>query len=315
MRTILLLLALLPTAALGGAVEHFEAGDFDLAVQAAEKDLAREPKRLDALIILGRAHLAADRPAEAVAALRRAAAVEPPSAEAHYRLGQALTIQISQSGVWRKVLLSDDIGAAFERAVELAPDDSEYRYALFEFYRHAPSFVGGGMVKARKQAAALAKLDPARGHRANAALLLQEGRVGEAEAQLRAAIAAAPDVADHRYALGYFQQNQKRWSAAFGTFDQILERFPAEKQALFQIGKTAAVSGQQVDAGIRALQRYVKHKPKADEPPLSWAQYRLGQLLERQKKPDEAAGAYRRALELDPRLSDARQALRALGGS
>ena len=298
--------------ALAGSREHFEAGDFAAAVDAAQQELERAPRQLDALLVLGQAQLTLGRTAAGVATLRQAATLHADSAEAHYRLGQALTLYVAEAGTWRRLWSAGDIGDAFERAVELEPTNGEYRWALFEFCRHAPAIIGGGRKKARAHARLLAEHDPGRGHRARAALLLQEGKVADAEKALLTAVAARPAEADHRYALGYFYQDQERWDEAFAQFERIAREFPGELEAQFQIGKTAATSGQRVDEGIRALERYLRYKPKAGEAPHAWAHFRLGQLHERRRDTAAAKVQYQAALKLDPRLADARQALRAL---
>lgn len=304
----------LPIVAAAGSrpLELFEAGDFEPAAAAARSTLQADPGDLTALLVLGRAQMTLDHAAEAVATLRRATAEHPHSAEAQYRLGQALSLRVAQANTWRRIMLSDDIGAAFSQAVALEPANPEYRWALFEFCRRAPGFVGGGRKRAVAEAAALARIDPARGLRAQAALLAQDGKLEQAEARLRAAVAAAPDVPDHRFALGYFYQEQERWDPAFAVFEEIEQRFPQEAQALFQLGKTAALSGQRLATGENALQRYLQYKPRSGEPPLAWAHYRLGMIYEHRKALDAAAEHYALARDLDPRLDDARAALAAV---
>lgn len=313
MKALLAALALAwPLSAGAGSAALFEAGDFREAETAAQRELRDKPTNLVALLVLGRTQLTLDRPADAVRTLQAAVQHHPQSAEAYYRLGQAVTLRVAESSTWRRMFLAGDIGEAFERAVELDPDNAEYRWALFEFCRQAPGMVGGGRKKARVQATALARLDPARGHRAEAALLLQDERTAEAERKLRVAIDQAPAVPDHRFALGYFYLQLERWNEAFATFTEITERFRKEHQAWFQIGRTAAMSGQRLDVGERALRRYLKYKPKSGEPPLAWAHYRLGQIHEQRHATRAAATAYEAALALDPRHGDARAALGAL---
>lgn len=313
MKLLVALLVAGPVLGDANALQLFDAGEFSQAARAAARELENEPDRLASLVVLGRAQLTLDRAADAVQTLHRAARAHPQSAEAFYRLGQALTVRFAEVGTWRRMFLADDIGDAFARAVELVPDNAEYRWALFEFCRQAPGMVGGGRRKARAQAAALAELDAPLGHRARAALLAQDGRDDAAEAELHAAIAAGPDVADHRYALGYFYLLRERWDDAFAVFDDVVRRFPQEAQALFQVGKTAAMSGQRLDTGASALQRYLQHKPKAGEPPLAWAHYRLGLIHEQRGDRAAAAAAYEAALAGDPRLREAQRALAALG--
>lgn len=295
-----------------GSREHFEAGDFAAAEAAAHRELERVPGQLEALLVLGQVQLTLGRTSEGVATLRQATDLHADSAEAHYRLGQALTLSVAAAGTWTRIWTAGDIGDAFERAVELEPTSGEYRWALFEFCRHAPAIIGGGRKKAREQARLLAQHDPARGHRARAALLLQDGKVGDAEKALITAVEVRPAEADHRYALGYFYQNHERWDDAFAQFERIGREFPGELEAQFQIGKTAVLSGQRIDHGIRALQRYLQYKPKAGEAPHAWAHFRLGLLHERRRDTAAARAEYQAALKLDPQFADARQALRAL---
>src|SRR5688572_26899591 len=115
-----------PGLASASALDLFDAGEFAQAVAAAEGELEREPDRLASLIVLGRAQLTLDRAAEAVQTLRRTARLHPQSAEAYYRLGQALTVRVAESGTWRRMFMADDIGDAFARAVELEPGNAEY---------------------------------------------------------------------------------------------------------------------------------------------------------------------------------------------
>jgi tetratricopeptide (TPR) repeat protein len=306
----LLLLVACSLASAESPQELFDRGDFEAAAQAARAS----PDNAENRILLGRALLAADRPEAAVKALQDAVKHSPDSAEAHYRLGQALASWITRVNVFRQMGMAGDIGDAFKRAVELRPDNPEYRWALFEFYRQAPGIAGGGRDKAEKEAQRLAQLEPGRGHRARGALLLDDKKIAEAEEAYRAAVTAAPDIADHRAALGYFFQHSQRWDEAFATFEEIAKRFPKDMNAHYQIGKTAVLSGLRLEQGAAALKRYLQHKPKVDEPPLSWAHYRLGQIYAAMKNVQAARGEYEAALKLDPAHADARAALEALGG-
>ena len=308
------LLLVVPLLGHAGSRELFDAGDFAPAEAAAQAELKKDPDNLAALLVLGQVQLTFDRTAEAVQTLRDATRHHPESAEAYYRLGQALTLRFGKASTWRRMFMAGDIGDAFEQAVALEPRNAEYRWALFEFCRHAPGMVGGGRRRAEAHARALAGIDPAFGHRARSALLAQDGRMKEAEEQLHAAIAARPEEPDHRYALGYFYQGEERWAEAFATFEEIARRFPAELEAQFQLGKTAAISGQRLDDGVQALQRYVQYKPKAGEPPLAWAHYRLGLIHQQRRDRAAAAAAYEAALKLDPGFRDARAALAELRG-
>lgn len=300
---------LIALALAASALELFQQGDFQAATAAAQATLVEQPSDVDARLVLGRAQLELGDAAGAVATLEDAARIAPENAEVHYRLGQARLALLPGVGFLRRMSLGRDIGHAFARAVQLAPDNPDYHWAYFEFCRHAPPFAGGGRKRTLHELAVLDRLDAGRGHRARAALLADNGDMDKAEAELKAAVASAPDEPDHRFALGYFYQDASRWDDAFATFQEIARRFPEERQALFQIGKTASLSGTHTDEGLSALREYLAHKPGPEEPPLSWAHYRLGLLLARQNERDAARREFEAALSMDEHLDEARSAL------
>jgi tetratricopeptide (TPR) repeat protein len=304
--------SLMIALAAASATELFQEGEFTAAIAAAQARLAEQPGDTEARIVLGRTQLELGDAAAAAATLREAARLAPDSAETHYRLGQALTAQLPQVNFFRRMSIGSDVGDAFRRAVELAPDNGEYHWALFQFCRHAPPFAGGGRKRTEQELAVLDRLDPARGHRARAVILKEDDKPQAAEAELRAAVEASPGVADHRFALGYFYQQAARWDDAFATFEEIVQRFPGQWQAHFQIGKTASLSGRRIDAGVAALRRYLQHQPRPEEPPLARAHYRLGLLHQKQQDRDAARSEFKAALEMDAGLDEARMALASL---
>jgi TolA-binding protein len=79
--------------------------------------------------------------------------------------------------------------------------------------------------------------------------------------------------------------------------------------ALFSIGRTAAVSGQQLARGEQALQQYLRGQRAPTDPPLSNANYRLGQIYEKQNRKAEAKAAYEAALRSNPSFREASVAL------
>ena len=81
---------------------------------------------------------------------------------------------------------------------------------------------------------------------------------------------------------------------------------------LYQIGRTASLSGLHLDRGEEALKAYIA-SPLANGPAPANAHYRLGMIYEKKGAKDLARREYQLALELNPRLEDAEKALRALG--
>jgi tetratricopeptide (TPR) repeat protein len=167
---------------------------------------------------------------------------------------------------------------AYEKAVELDPRNIDARWSLMEFCRQAPSIAGGGTDKALVQANEIKKLDPSRG---------------------RIAVASVY-VADKKYEL------------AFGEFDQALQANPADYSALFQTGRLAAISGQQLDRGLGLLQQCLTQTPPEGQPGHAAVHWRIGNILERKSDPAGARAAYEAALRVDPKFPQAIESLKKL---
>lgn len=104
----------------------------------------------------------------AIAEFKAAVAAQPDSSIAHLWLGRALGRKIEKAGPLKAMRMVHDVRRAFEQAVMLDPNNVEACSDLLEFYLGAPRSFGGGIDKAKAQADAIAKLDPAMGQHARA---------------------------------------------------------------------------------------------------------------------------------------------------
>jgi tetratricopeptide (TPR) repeat protein len=126
-------------------------------------------------------------------------------------------------------------------------------------------------------------------------------------------LARSPGSPKLRRSLGLLYQSEQRWDAAFAVYDAALAQNADDWEALYQVGRAAALSGQRLDRGAAAFGRYLGHTPGPEEPALANAHYRLGTILERQGNRASARAEYQAALKLDPGLKDAKAALDKLG--
>ena len=172
--------------------------------------------------------------------------------------------------------------------------------------------MGGSVEKARAQAEEIRKLDALRGTLSYAAIAEDRKDKAGAEREYRSAVAAFPESLSARYQLGLFLTRGERYDEAFATFDTILALRPDEVNALYHIGRTGALSGQQLDRAERALTDYLALPPRENSPRPAGAHWRLGMVYEKQGRKDEAAEEYRQALALDPKFDEAKKALAKL---
>lgn len=106
-------------------------------------------------------------------------------------------------------------------------------------------------------------------------------------------------------------QSLGNWSAAIASFSKLAKRSPPHVLSLYQIGRTAAMSGDYSEEGILALTRYTQHKPA---PGISHAAayWRLGMINNNEGKIQLAINAYKKAIEMEPDFVPAIRALREI---
>jgi tetratricopeptide (TPR) repeat protein len=214
--------------------------------------------------------------------------------------------------MFTKMRLAGDIKEHFERAVALAPESVAYRESLLQFYAAAPAAIGGGLDKARAQAAEIAKRDPVRGDLAHAVIARVEGKPDEAIALLKAAHAKRPDDARLGVQVGIALQDQKRYDEAFAWFQAIVARQPTAMGAWYQLGRTAVLAKTRLADGEAALKRYLAGTPDEQDPPHAAAHWRLGMIYELMSRAADAREQYEAALKLDPEHAESKAALKKL---
>ncbi len=116
--------------------------------------------------------------------------------------------------------------------------------------------------------------------------------------------------AEAAYRRGMIHQAAGEWERALEVFRPLVAREAPRPAALYQVGRTGALSGVGLDEAERALTRYLA-LPEPVGPSKAAARWRLGMVLERVGRCREAAEAYRRAVEADPGLEAGIEAARA----
>jgi tetratricopeptide (TPR) repeat protein len=109
-------------------------------------------------------------------------------------------------------------------------------------------------------------------------------------------------------------QQKKEWDKAFTALERALALDANYPLALYQIGRTAALSGQQLDRGEKFLRTYIAMpvREELENPSLAAAHFRLGTILEKKGDSAGARAEYEMALKIDPKQKLAREALAKL---
>ena len=261
-------------------------------------------------IAAGRAALDRGDLDEAVTQLEKAAALQPASFEAHYRLGWAYARKTQDAGLLSRMSLAKKTKAEFARAVEINPDSIEARFRLIEFYTAAPGIAGGSEAKAQEQAAEVRKRDSLEGHRAYARILSIQKKLDLAAREVAEGVREQPRSAKAHYFLGNALLNMKDWPGSLREYETTLSSDESYMPAYFRIGQLAVQSGSNSARGEEALRRYLGHKPAEDEPGLGRAWYWLGMIQEKQGRKADARESYGNAKKLDPASRDVAEAIR-----
>jgi tetratricopeptide (TPR) repeat protein len=259
----------------------------------------------------GRAAHNAGKTDEAVSAFEQAVALDPTSSLYHLWLGHAYTRQLSSAGFLRKAFIARRSGEAYNMAVKLDASSIEAAEARLDFFLGAPGIVGGGIDKARAEAARIATLDAYRGGMADARIAEHEKEWPKAERSYRSLMAEYPERSAAVDALLTILQNAARFDEAFRIVDDRLARLPDEASSLYNLGRLSAVSGQHLARGETAMRRFLTLS-SADPVRQSNAHYRLGMIKEKMGDVQAAATEYRTAVALYPRHEPAATVLKRM---
>jgi tetratricopeptide (TPR) repeat protein len=265
----------------------------------------------------GRRLMAANDPAKAEKQFERAIAAEPNVSLYHLWLGNAVGEQAQNASVLRQPFMARRVKAEFEKAVELDSTSIDAREGLLGFYLQAPAVMGGGLDKAQAQARAIAQLHVIRGHMANARIAWHQKDTVATERAHRAAIAAWPDSAGVTIQFAQRLQSWNRNADAFAAYDAFLVRNARNVAVRFQVARLTAITGEQLARGERILRELLADttwEAGGIVPPRAAVHARLGDVLRKQGKRDEARASYNTALSMDPNSQIAKDGLAALRG-
>lgn len=211
---------------------------------------------------------------------------------------------------------------AGEKAVELAPANSEIQRQLGDTYGFAASKAGmlGKMGFAKKCRLAYEKavgLDPKNLSARNSLMSFYQMAPGvmgggPEKAQAQAEAIKQLDAGRGRIAYATLYIGEKKYAEAFVELDAALLATPDSYPALFQFGRLTALSGEQLDRGMAALKQCLTLTPTPGAPGHDAAHWRLGNIWEKKGDKSAALAAYQAALAVNPVFPQAIESLKKL---
>jgi tetratricopeptide (TPR) repeat protein len=304
---------LLPLAVRAQSVEQgIQLFDAKKYVEAREVLLIHGQGDASAAFYLGRIEMENGDGAKAVEWFERAVQLNSKSAVYYNWLGRAYATQAQSVSLFKAPFLARKAKVALETAVALDPDNLDVRDDLVRYYAGAPGFVGGSKEKAGAMVLEIKKRNAYRGSLAAANLCAGQKDISCAERELTEMVTSYPDSAAVYASLAVLYTTLKQFDKAFVVLDKRLRTKPNEQTTLYQVGRTASLSGQNLDRGEQALKTYLANPAPERGPAPAHVHYRLGTIYEKKGEKDLAREEYRVALQLNPKHKEAQKALAEL---
>ncbi len=251
------------------ADELLAQGDFEGVVSKLRDWPERMPDRAEAHHFLGLAHFRLRDFDDAIRHLSAAMEREKEESDAWKQTVEVLGLAHYFEGRWQ------DAEPLLEQASRGKPQDSELLYTLAIVRVRAGN---GG--QARMPFAKIFQVDPssAEAYALTAELMLQEGRLQDAEELLLRAVRLQPDMTGAVHELGVIALRQGNYDRAAALFRRALAKSPNNAKAWHSMGEALLGLGRQQES-VEALKRATWLDSESFEPFLLMAKIHLEQGL------------------------------------
>ncbi|GGD49422.1 tetratricopeptide repeat protein [Lacimicrobium alkaliphilum] len=299
---LLLLITTCARADLQTAIAVYQQGDS----QKAEKMFLALQTEPDARIYLARIWQNQDLD-KAEDWIEQALEQAPENPLAHFVKGSIMASQASNSSIFSAYGYAKDSLRGFKKAVELAPDNVQFRQGLLLFYLQAPGIAGGDEEAALAQVEAIEKENTLAGIKARLIYFKETGHKQKYEELMFRARQHYRNKSDFHYLEAINLQEKKQFLEAQKLFEKASVLPDADEQsntisfsALYQIGRTAVLAQSFIGKGIQALQHYIQKAPDSRQlPEKYWARFRLANLLELKGEKQQAMEIYQSLLTVE----------------
>lgn len=260
---------------------------------------------------LGQIAMEQNDPGKAVDWFEKAVELNPRSSVYYDWLGRGYGEQAQHANKFKLPFLANKTKSAWDKSIELDPNNLDARSDMVLYYLQAPGFLGGGKDKAKAMAHEIKARNPYRGAASLVRVCSDAKDQPCIERELNFLISSFPDSSVGYAQFAIFYTNNKQFDKAFAIIDKRLSMKPNDPAGLYSYGRAASVSGMNLDRGEQSLKGYIA-APIPTGPPVANAHYRLGLILDKKGDKAGARAEYQAALRIDPGQQDAKKALAAL---
>lgn len=204
------------------------------------------------------------------------------------------------AGFFEKGILSGKALDNYKKAVKVDPANVNARIHLANYYIHAPSIGGGSISKAKEQVEEIKEYDPEEAMMLMAEIYMSEEKYDLAIDEYKRFLEHEPGNVNAYYRLGMLYQGLKQYNEAMRMFETVIEMDEKEYHSLYQVGRTAIFSEENIKRGIACMQDYIQANPGSPYPSADAAHWRLGMLFELNGEKGRAMDEYKIASGLNP---------------
>lgn len=283
-------------------------GRVDEAHAALQGVLAMQPNNAQAHQLLCRVYYAQEMEDAAIHECELAASQDPGNSATQMWLGRAYGMKASHARPLTAFGLARKVHYAFERAVQLDPENIQAMSDLGEFYVEAPAIVGGGLDKGRALANRMQPRFSSQSHRLLAMIAGEDKDTATAEAEFKKAVLAGRTPAAY-IDLGQFYQRQNQPDKALEALKAGIDADRRKDASLVDAASILTAMNRSPQLAEDLLREYLSSSAKSDDAPAFKVHLQLGDLLAHRGDTASAHREYAAAAALASNYAPARKSL------
>jgi tetratricopeptide (TPR) repeat protein len=283
-------------------------GRVDEATASLRQILAAQPDDAQAHQLLCRIYYAQELADQAIHECELAVSSAPASSDNQMWLGQAYGLKASHASPFTALGLAIKVRVAFERAVQLDPENIHAMNDLGEFYVAAPALIGGGLDKAQALAARMQPHFPSQAHRLLALIAEKKKQNTIAEAEFSSAVAAGK-TPEAYIDLGHFYQRHNQPDKMVDALQAGITTDRRRGPSLVDAASILTDAHRSPELAETLLRAYLSSSAKTDDAPAFKVHVQLGELLAQRGDSAAAHREYAAALALASNYAPARKAM------
>lgn len=276
-----------------GVIEALDEGNIVVAQERFSNLTEVQKNTLSGKILQSRILFREDNTEDSYELLEALSENNKDNAEVYYYFGRSAIVMAQKVSIFYKLGYASEALESWEHALTLNPNHIETLEGLISFHLGAPSIAGGDIEKGLGYAKTLVTLDSEKGYANLAKVYWQQDKNDLAEKAIADGLAITPNSVEIYFTLasvysGQAKENSTLWKEARLALNKALEYAESaqEKQhVLYQLGKVAVNSGEEIQAGIIALEQLFSLKTDQYQ---QWGRYRLAQLYFDDNQPGKA---------------------------